>query len=612
MPAAKPMDVNDVMGTSLTVLRRQLWYWLLLLGASHFVVAQSVDPVAAGVYEKASTVLDALLRDEKLTGAGIGVIWPGMQPWLRTGGLASRERELSFTTDTPIAQQEFAQLHTAIAVLQLIEAGKLELDAPFNRYVPEFQPHSGQWTSDFTIRQLLSHHSGLPAYYAPGSGREAFRAHGDDEAWREVLAHGGEVALIAAPGEVYEYSDLGYVLLGLLIERVSGENYVDYVKRHILEPLSLQHTFFTADPRTVPGIADAHDDGERSEHERLRDLPAAGLVASLNDTTVLLQALLSGGQGVLSSASVALLFSAHERSPYDGNLGVGMGVYVATPWQASRPDLTLISQSAIADGTRTYLAAVPQLQLGVVLTTNDEFSSIKLRDAAESVLQHMVEVSVGRPVPGYARHRSSEWSEERRAALLGTYSGPGGLYRVERTRSNLRLDVPFLPFVRVNLVPRQEDHYAVELRFLGLNLGRLSALQLVASGLESKIETVNGERLWHWYLRGESVVTLTELRPAQESEALAAWRMRLGHYESELTGAAYRLDFDRDSGNLTFGREGRGLRRWGEAPDIQCVVDAKELRSCNRGLTGTGSRKGLRLLEDGRLLDSYGVHYRPR
>jgi hypothetical protein len=203
-----------------------------------------------------------------------------------------------------------------------------------------------------------------------------------------------------------------------------------------------------------------------------------------------------------------------------------------------------------------------------------------------------------------------ELTEQKAALLRGDFSGPGGTYHVDSRRGSLRADVPFLPFISVSLVPRADDYYGVELRLLGLNVGRLSQLEQIADGLEGKIKTVEGRRLWYWYLRGVAVATLTEMAPAPESDALAAWRERAGSYESELNSATYVLAVDAGSGNLTFGREGRALRR--RAPELQCVVDAALVRSCNLGPVGTGNRTGLRMLADGRLVDAFGVHYRRR
>jgi CubicO group peptidase (beta-lactamase class C family) len=577
----------------------------------HAADAQSPDPVAAGIYDDAAATLEELLRGEDLAGAALSVIWPGLSPWHYAVGWAAREENRAFTIDTPNAQHELAQLFTAVAVMQLVEAGQVDLDAPFSRYFPEFQPYAGALPAAFTVRQLLSHHSGLPAYYAPLSGRQAFRNGDDDEnAWREVLAHGAELTLVAAPGQVYEYSYLGYDLLGLLIERQSGERYADYVGKHILTPLGLNNTAFRADPNLVPDIAHAYEDGQPEAHERQRDVPAAGLVSSVRDVSGFLQALLQGGQGILKPDSVAQLFQAQNASPHDDNLGFGLGFFVSQIAGDAPGALILATHSAINDGARTYLVAIPRHGLGVVLTTTSELGSVKLRTAVDSLIEHMLQVRSGQAIPLYAPHPKAELTEQRAALLPSAFSGPGGIYRVERRRGGLRLDVPFLPFVHANLVPREEDYYSVELRLLGFNLGRLSQLEQIAGGLEGKVKTLDGQRLWYWYLHGVAVATLTELVPAPESDALTAWRERTGTYEAELTGGTYQLAFDVDSGNLTFGRESRGFRRWRQAPELFCAVDMAVLRSCNMGLLGT--RTALRMLTDGRLVDAQGAHYRRR
>jgi CubicO group peptidase (beta-lactamase class C family) len=577
------------------------------------VQAQAPDPVAAGVYDEAAALLDRLRREESLVGAGVSVLWPGLSPWHYALGLAAREGSSAFTIETPSAQRELTQLFTAVAVLQLVEAGRVDLDAPFNNYFPEFQPYTGGLPAAFTIRQLLSHHSGLPAYYAPGSGLQAFRATGADDAWREVLARSAELTLVAAPGQVYEYSYLDYVLLGLLIEQQSGESYSGYIEQHILAPLALRDTYFSADLDTVPGIARVYREQEQRPHERLRDIPAVGLASSVRDLGTLLQALLQtllqGGQGVLKPESVAQLFQAQSVSPYDDELGFGLGVFVSRV----SGDLEAVSLAAVNGSAHSYLVAIPRYGLGVVLSTNTELNSMKLRAAADRLLARMIEVWSGDAVPPYAPHSNVELTEQKAASLRGAFSGPGGVYRVQQRRGSLRAEVPFLPFlVSVNLVPREADYYGVELRVLGLNVGRLSQLEEIATGLEGKLTTVEGRRLWYWYLQGVAVATLTELTPAPKGAALTAWRERVGVYEAEAANAAYVLAFDADSGNLTFGQQARASRRGRQPPELQCVVDAQLLRSCNLGLLGSGNRSALRALADGRLVDAFGVYYHRR
>src|SRR5690606_219199 len=144
------------------------------------------------------------------------------------------------------------------------------------------------------------------------------------------------------------------------------------------------------------------------------------------------------------------------------------------------------------------------------------------------------------------------------------------------------------------------------------NLTRFKQLQLVADGLEAKAIDIDGTRLWNWYLRGVAVATLTQLPPTANQALSEVWSERLGHYESELSGQRYLLSRDKVSGNLAFGREGRAFRRWQEAPELYCVASEAHVRSCGRGLMGTATRNVIRVLDDGRLLDAYGVYYSPR
>jgi CubicO group peptidase (beta-lactamase class C family) len=151
------------------------------------------------------------------------------------GGWADMRNQKAMTFDTTLMAYSMTKTFTAVAILQLVEQGKLELDNNIERYLPD-NPYVGL---HITIRQLLAHTSGLPN---PIPLRWAHLAEEDasfdeDAALARVLHDNPKLAF--QPGQKFAYSNIGYWLLGKIVEQATGQSYRDYVRANILRPLGL-------------------------------------------------------------------------------------------------------------------------------------------------------------------------------------------------------------------------------------------------------------------------------------------------------------------------------------------------------------------------------------
>jgi CubicO group peptidase (beta-lactamase class C family) len=135
---------------------------------------------------------------------------------------------------------------TSTAILQLREAGKLDLDQPVTRYLPWFRVADPGAAQRMTLRHFLTHSSGLPTNSHSVVWEDETSIRGSiDKAVRELKG----VHLHHAPGAEYEYANMNYVVMGRVVEAVSGESWSAYVARHIFAPLGMTHT--TTDPSAV-------------------------------------------------------------------------------------------------------------------------------------------------------------------------------------------------------------------------------------------------------------------------------------------------------------------------------------------------------------------------
>ncbi len=148
-------------------------------------------------------------------------------------GLANRETRTPATLDTRFRLGSMNKMFTAVATLQLVEAGKLSLDDTIGKILPDYP--NKDVASKVTVRNLLTHTGGTGDIFGPDfdKNRLTLREHGD------YLKLYGSRGLDHEPGAEFQYSNYGFVLLGALIEKVTGMSYYDYVRSHIFQPAGM-------------------------------------------------------------------------------------------------------------------------------------------------------------------------------------------------------------------------------------------------------------------------------------------------------------------------------------------------------------------------------------
>jgi D-alanyl-D-alanine carboxypeptidase len=163
------------------------------------------------------------------------------------GGLADIQHQKAMTPDTLLMACSMTKTFTAVAMLQLVEQGRAGLESEIDRYLPDI-PYAG---NNITIRQLLNHTSGIPNPPPLRWAHLAEEHSGFDEAAALDRVLQSNPKLIFEPGRRFAYSNIGYWLIGKIIEQLTGQSYPDYVRMNILRPLSLspgEMDFVFSDP----------------------------------------------------------------------------------------------------------------------------------------------------------------------------------------------------------------------------------------------------------------------------------------------------------------------------------------------------------------------------
>jgi CubicO group peptidase (beta-lactamase class C family) len=231
---------------------------------------------------------------------------------------------MAITPDTPMFLASAGKMFTAVAVLQLAEAGKIDLDAPLGTYLTDY-PNAEM--AKVTIRQLLQHRGGTGDIGILARNEASNRAKVRTIA--DLVALNGHRPPAFAPGTKMEYSNYGFLLLGAVVERASGQNYYDYVAQHVFEPAGMTGAGFP-DRDHIAGIPTGVTTFYGEEKAPVSNVstlpwkgtPAGGGVASANDMRKFIDALRAGK--LLSPASFKLARTPSETPWY------GMGFILAS------------------------------------------------------------------------------------------------------------------------------------------------------------------------------------------------------------------------------------------------------------------------------------------
>lgn len=220
---------------------------------------------------------------------------------------------------------------TAVGVMNLVEEGGIDLDAPVSTYLTRWSLPPSDFDNDaVTVRRLLSHTAGL----TDGLGYAGFPWDGEVQPLEASLTqaadaspgHDGRVRVGAEPGEGFAYSGGGYTLLQLLVEEVTGQSFADYMAAEVLAPMGMTNSSFAAPPleRLAPNYDKA---GKIAPMRRFTALAAASLYTSADDLAAFVAAHRPGGHPVLQPETFAAMREAHARELGADIWGLGVVLY---------------------------------------------------------------------------------------------------------------------------------------------------------------------------------------------------------------------------------------------------------------------------------------------
>lgn len=327
----------------MTILFKKALIVLCMFALCFGVIVPKTQASDSNVYTEIDAYLNETLKASNIPGAAVIITDSQNVLFSNTYGNCN-------SIDEPFIIGSVSKTFTAAAVMQLVEKGKVEVDAPLSRYLPDV--FEGQ---HITIRQLMNHTSGIETYMTL------------------------ENYSVSSKQGSYMYANTNYGLLGIVIEAVSGMSYGEYLEVNIFQPLGMKHTYTSLEEAkndgviagyrnffglTVPQECDYPDENSQS----WLTIPSGYIISCASDMNCYLQSYLNGGKTMLSNDSVESMFGETVPSAENSSYGLGWGVL-------DRDGIEIISHGGLVDNYTSQVFMIPELKIGgvILMNSNDYF-----------------------------------------------------------------------------------------------------------------------------------------------------------------------------------------------------------------------------------------------
>ena len=337
---------------------------------------KTLSPAKRAQIEKA---VSAFMTANSVPGVSVALVQDGQPVWSAGFGMSDLEDSAPATSSTLYRLGSISKSITAVAILQLYERGKLDLDAPVQKYCPAFP----QKDSPITSRQLLAHLSGIRHYNDDGKGDVPDDSARHFATMEESLHLFASDPLLSKPGTQFHYSTYGYTLLGCVLEGASSQKYTDFVRENVFRPANMEHTqaddFFAIVPHRTRWY---HKDKSGGVHnagvlDSSYKIPCGGLISSADDMANFEIAILS--EKLLKHATRDLMWTV--ATPTEGKPS-----HYALGWFVNdKFGVHTAGHSGGQQGTDTDFVIAPERKIGVVVLSN--MDNVNTSSLADSLLK---------------------------------------------------------------------------------------------------------------------------------------------------------------------------------------------------------------------------------
>jgi CubicO group peptidase (beta-lactamase class C family) len=346
--------------------------------------AQSENRSTRVLITRIESTLPATLDRYSVPGAAVALIREGEVVWEKGFGFADLSTHIPVTTETEFNVGSLSKTPTAWAIMQMVDEGKLKLNAPVDTYLRRWHlPPSSFDNSEVTIGRLLSHTSGISEHGYHGWDPTSPLPPIEDSLAGKTGT--GTVQVVSTPGAAYHYSGANYAILELVIEEVSGRPFSAYMESQIFRPLHMIHTIYGLPGDFDKSMAKPYDAVEKPLPAlRYNELAAAGLTTNIHDLAIFAAAGLKAktgaqsGRGLLKAETIGEMQSPKpntkwaDEDPYGPSPQYGYG-YTIRPEQFAGK--TGVGHGGSNSGWESLVQIIPLTGDGIVVMTNSSNGS---------------------------------------------------------------------------------------------------------------------------------------------------------------------------------------------------------------------------------------------
>ncbi len=333
----------------------------------HSAPAQSL-PLQQVDQDRIDAYIQSRMQAASILGLALGIVQDDQIVYLKGYGIAAPDGR-PVTPQTPFIIGSTSKSFTALAIMQLVEAGKIDLDVPVTTYLPWFRTNDAAASAHITVRNLLNQNSGLPTY----DGRLGLWDNSQsDMALENGIRELSSVNLNHPAGEAYEYANENYDTLGLIVQTVSGISYENYIRSAIFAPLQMHHSAAALSDPAVKDIATGyrywfHWPVAFDAPYPRSATPSGFLISSAEDMAHYLVAQLNGGRydntQVLSPQGIDTLHAPGSKISASKSYGMG--------WEIQgQPGSIKIWHNGDLSNFHSNMMLLPDQHIGIVILIN--------------------------------------------------------------------------------------------------------------------------------------------------------------------------------------------------------------------------------------------------
>ncbi len=571
------------MKTAITIL---LLISLIISGCAGIKTEAENDSEYALSDSRASLIntIKSEMKLKKMTGLSIAVADSEGIIWSEGFGFSDKKAGKTFNDDTISNVGSVSKLITAAAVMKLAETGRIDLDAPVSDYIPEFSPRGGLPDNPVTVRMLLNHESGLESDAFQDFFLGYSRPDNYTHSYRSAVDAVNRSGVVRKPYTIFSYCNLGYSLLGCIIERTVGLEFQEAVKELVFEPAGMTSSSFILDEIPEDRMSLGYLNGKPETVPYIRDMPAGSLNSSANDMGRFLQGILASYRNDddnLEQQTVYEMFTPSNTAvPNDLDFRIGLTWWIVN--LKSLPGEYLLGHGGDLPPFHALVTILPERDLAVFIMVNsvNGVGSFSLTDiTAEAVRTFAAEKNQAPIRNALEPSPVVETPDDVKNNLPGYYASASGLSEIKPAGRKLKIYAFNNWF---DLYSHADGTMSMGMKILGIIPVKLP----VFDEMSITTEPIGLNESINLRLQGVFISPCIKIEPVPIDET---WMDRCGTYKPvkeeimpNYTG--FKIEYDKKSGFLCLSL--KSADGWSRFPLQTKNSSSARLMGTGRGLGG--------------------------